>query len=989
MSETGSEPIETPSETGVEIDILQWLDEMGWETYGKDGGYGATVLDQQYDRDLSEVVYWNILKEQLIALNEKMDEREADRFLNSLQRDLKAENLVAANEKFTRLLRKGKKHTYDDGETEYVTLVDFEDLDANRWTAANQFRVHREKAIRPDVVCFVNGIPLVVWELKSATQGNTYQDAITDLVSYQDDVPRLFVPVLFNVASDDLEFRYGAVNAPAEHYYPWRDDDADLDNDLMEAVVALFQKRVLADLLDRYVFYEEAAGGDLKIVPRYMQYYVTEAILDRVEDPDKDSGLVWHTQGSGKSYTMVFAAWNLLERSFLDNPQVLLVVDTDKLRTQMENTLSNIEFPRFEVAESMDHLQELLEEGSSKLVLTTIQMFEDVDAEVQTNDETVVFVDEAHRYMEKDLGISLQAAIPDAQHFGFTGTPVREEERDTFDNYSPKGEETLHQYSIKDGIDDGVVLPVHFDVRQQEWEIDESALDEEFERSFADLNVEKKSEIIRKHVTRSELAELRPRVENVVLDIVDHYEEKVEPNSWKAMVVTPTRRAAALYGEELQKLRDPEDIEVLVTSQGDDEKLIQKFHTTKEQRESIVQRFRNPDEYEDDPKILVVCDMLLTGFDAPLLKTMYLDRNLKNHNLLQAIARTNRPADGKVNGEIVDYAGVFASGNIEDALEYDAETRNHAAKDVDELLDDFEELLAETMDIFEDVAKVDSQEAVNNAVALANEHRATFEDNYARLQDMYESIAPDKRLETRGLRGPYQWLNRIHLAYRRSQRDPDPEEDVREKTLEIIEENVDVGEIKNNTPIYKISEEHLEKAQDLEPKAKATEIAHATQDHLQGRRTTNPRYQRISQRVEQLVNDWRSGDLEAPEVAEGLEEAEKEALAVGEQREELEMSESEYAVYSALTDSYDVEEAEAAAIAADILDGLEEIDTGFDGWHMSDRVRKEIRQTVIRTLVGEHDRKDLYDKEGLVREIVEYLIRNEQAESDESAPTGG
>jgi len=187
-------------------------------------------------------------------------------------------------------------------------------------------------------------------------------------------------------------------------------------------------------------------------------------------------------------------------------------------------------------------------------------------------------------------------------------------------------------------------------VRQQEWEIDESALDEEFERSFANLDVEEKSEIIRKHVTRSELAELRPRVENVVLDIVDHYEEKVEPNGWKAMVVTPTRRAAALYGEELQKLRDPEDIEVLVTSQGDDEKLIQKFHTTKEQRESIVQRFKNPDEYEDDPKILVVCDMLLTGFDAPLLKTMYLDRNLKNHNLLQASPPAPiGPAEG--NGE--------------------------------------------------------------------------------------------------------------------------------------------------------------------------------------------------------------------------------------------------------------------------------------------------------------------------------------------------
>lgn len=984
MSET--EPIEELSETGIEVDALQWLDEIGWETHGKDGGYGASVLDERYNRDLSEVIYRDILKNKIVEFNEKMDESEGDRFLKSLSRDLSCKNLVAANEKFTQLLRNGKKHTYDDGETEYVTLVDFDDLDSNRWIAVNQFRVHREDFRRPDIVCFLNGIPIVVCELKSATQGNTHHDAISDLVAYQEDVPRLFVPVLFNVAADEFKLRYGGIDASPEFYNPWRpDDDNDPDNEVKAAVSSVFRKETIANLLDRYVFYEESAGGDLKIVPRYMQYYATEALLKRATDPAKESGLIWHTQGSGKSYTMIFAAWNLLERGYLENPQVLLIVDTDKLRTQMENTLSNIDFPRFEVARSMDHLQELLEEGSSKLVLTTIHMFEDVEAEVQTNEDTVVFVDEAHRYMEKDLATNLHAGLPDAQHFGFTGTPVREEERNTFENYSPgegkfQDKEYLHRYSIEDGINDGVVLPVHFDVRPQKWEIDQEGLDEEFERSFSDLGVDQKSEIIEKHVTRSELAELRTRVEEVAFDIVDHYEAKVEPNSWKAMVVTPTRRSAALYGEELQKLRDPEDIEVLVTSQGDDEKPIQKFHTTNEEREVIVQRFKNPEEHENDPEILIVCDMLLTGFDAPILKTMYLDRNLKNHNLLQAIARTNRPANGKVNGEIVDYASVFE--NLDDALDYDATTRDNAARDVAKLLTKFEDIIDETMAIFEEVDKVDSQEEVNRAVALANENQATFEDNFSRLEDLYESIAPDKRLKTRGLTEEYGWINKIHLAYRRSKRDEEPEKDAREKTRQIIDRYVDIEEIRDDIPVYKLSEEHLDAVQNLEPKAKATEIAHAVKDHLQGRSTTNPRYQRISQRVTRLVDDWRSGKIESSEVAERLEAVERETLSVNDEHDKLDMTETEYAVYSALLDDHDVDREEANEIAADVVRGFEKIDTDFRGWHMSDKKQSEISRMLIRTLVVDHDRKDLYER-NLDEEILEYLIQNEVADVDE------
>jgi type I restriction enzyme R subunit len=820
----------------------------------------------------------------------------------------------------------------------------------------------------------------VTGELKSLAQSNNYKNAISDLKEYEEDAPRLFVPGLLNFAADTLEFRYGGVGAPPEFYEPWRDapEQYQHDNPQRQAVQALLNPDTLLDILHNYVFYEEQAGGDAKIIPRYPQYYASEEITGRISEGEHDSGLIWHTQGSGKSYTMLYAARNLMRGDALHNPQVVVVVDTDKLRSQMSNTLSNVGFTGYEVAESMEHLQELLESGTGSLVLTTIQMFADVDEDVQGNDETVVMSDEAHRFLEKDLGTKLEAALPDAYHFGFTGTPVRERERDTFDNFCPEledgeREEYLHRYSIKDGIQDDLILPVHFDVRTMDWDIDEDALDEEFESSFSDLPIDRKQEIISEYVTQTEISELRSRVESVVEDIDGHYAENVEPNGWKGMVVTPSRRAAALYGEELQKYRDPEEIEVLITADGDDENLLQQFHTTKEERETVVQEFKD----DENPKLLVVCDMLLTGFDAPVLKAMYLDRNLKNHNLLQAIARTNRPAEGKENGLIVDYAGVF--DEIDDALDYKDEVQESAAQDASDLIEKLEDALGDLWELFEDVPKVDSQEALADAVAVANENVRDFEQGFEQVQDLYETVSPDGRIAKRGLLERYKWLSRVHVAYRRSKRDEEPEDDLREKTKEMIDEHVDVEEIRDDYPVYEISEEHLEEVADLEPKAQATEVAHATQDHLQPRRDKNPRYKRLSERVNDIVGSWRSGDMTDPEAVEKLRKVERETIEVEEEIQENEMSPAEHALYTLLDEEYDDhvgDEQEVRELAQDIVDRFEsDVRTDYDGWETNEDTQKDAKKAVMFVVVRDYENKGLYE-DGFVEEAREYLIEN-------------
>ena len=1005
-----------PDESGVQEDMLRWLDGLGYDTYGlaEDEHEGAAVLDEKYGRDPTEVIYYEILREWLVESgvgdNDQITEDNVDDFLTSLRRDLShdSSNLVEANEKFHRLLVRGKRFavTSEEGkETKriFVRLVDLRDIENNRFVAADEFRVKRGgNSIRPDVNLFVNGIPLVTMELKSLAQENDYYDAISDLRDYEEDVSRLFVPNLWNVAADSMAYRYGAVGATSSFYMPWEADEDETSpeyrvdeedaNPLKEPVLAMCNHETLLDVLRNFVFYEHRTGGTTKIIPRYMQYYAANRIIDRVQDGRTNEamrrGLIWHTQGSGKSFTMLYAARMLLERGILDHPKVVLVVDTKDLEDQMAQTLNNLgNFEQFTRAKSIDHLERRLQIDQSELIVTTIQKFEDVESNLQRDQPTVVMSDEAHRFMEKDLGNKLAAALPDAYHFGFTGTPVRESERDTFSNYRPEGkpdELYLHYYSIGDGIDDGLILPVHFTLRHDmEWEIDAEAVDLDFDREFADLSLDEKQEVIEKYLTTTEISELRPRVEEVVWagdqkGIIDHFEKTVRPNNWKGMVVTPSRKAAAIYGEELRKYYDPEEVAVLYTSTGDDPETVRQFHTTPEERDTIVENFKDSNK---DPKLLVVVDMLLTGFDAPVLKTMYLDRNLKNHNLLQAIARTNRPADGKHNGEIVDYQGVFA--NLDDALDYGAEVRDEIDRSREQLLDDIEEVIRDLLSLFDEIPQDNRQETLNKCLARLSkpQPKRDFKQGYREVQDLYETLSPDRELIDRGIQDDYKWLTSVYVAFRRNNnREENPEDTLREKTKEIIADNVEIGDIKSIYPVYKLGKKHLQQVDQMtEPAAKANAIEHATREHLQPRVDRNPKYKSLSEKLEDIVDRWQRSDLTDPEAVEKLERVERSVITFEEDLDRHGLGEAAHAIHSELTENYTNQvddDDEAERIATDLLEQFNaEIDR-FEGWEANSQTRKEIRRLVIRRLAKEHGKITLAKDDQFLEQIIEYLIEN-------------
>jgi len=442
-----------------------------------------------------------------------------------------------------------------------------------------------------------------------------------------------------------------------------------------------------------------------------------------------------------------------------------------------------------------------------------------------------------------------------------------------------------------------------------------------------------------------------------------------------------------MYGERLIERRGEDEVEVLYTATNDDPDLIQQFHTDPDERDGIVKQFKKTDEEADEttPKLLVVHNMLLTGFDAPILKTMYLDRNLKNHNLMQAIARTNRPAGGKENGEIVDFQGVFE--NIDDALDYDAETKAYAARDKDELYNDLVDQLETVMDIFEGIPKDDTQEAAYEAVERVSTHpeRRQFKQGFRRLQNLYEAVAPDGRLVSEGIDRDYKWLSRVHVAFKRTTSgEEDPDEDMREKTREILNENVDIPEIKDDFPTYKLGEEYLEDVEGLDnPGVKASQIAHATREHLHPRENQNPRYKRLSERVTDIVERWQGDDISDPEAVEALKSVEDEILEVEEEADEQGMDDAAFAIYTHLTEetsdaveSEDQAEAIADAIISEFRD---RVDRGYAGWQTNQQTINEIEHILLDVLVVEYDLGHLIQGDDeFVDAMRNYLIQNHE-----------
>lgn len=975
------------TEDGVEANILDYLEDVGWDVYGdprSKGEWGGSQLDKKYGRSRDEAVYWNLLKEKIIELNKEVEEDDAQEIVDNLKRNMGAESLLDANEEFYERIRKGVSHTVVDSEgnrtDKYVDLIHFPKdernvdklMEKNDFTAINQFQFERKESVRMDITLLVNGIPLVQFELKNVGPDSTIQKAKNEMDEYQKNAQRMFVPNLFNVVSDGMRFRYAATNAPQKFYFPWRSEGFEEgQSEVKDAITDLFQPGKLLDILKYYVFFSEEG----KIVPRYMQFQASNRMIKRLRKGEPRKGLIWHTQGSGKSFTMMFAAHKAKKSPKVKDRQQILVVDRKKLEGQMSDDLHDIGFPIFDVADTINDLETILEEDKNQLVLTTIQKFENVDSDIDAdpNSESVVYVDEAHRFTEGKLGSKLLNALPDAFYFGFTGTPVVEngkEGRNTFKEFSPEGEDYLHRYSIEEGQRDGVITEVTFTTENIEWdEIPEDILDHEFEGEFGDLQLQKQQKILREYVNESELAELRPRMEKVVKKILKHFEEKVEPINLKGMVVTPSRRAAAIYSDELRKYRDEDEVEAIISGDGKDEDFMQKYVRSEEEEKNIIESFK---EERTNPKILVVCDKLLTGFDAPILKTLYLDKSLANHSLLQAIARTNRPRIGKKNGEIVDFAGVF--DDPEEALQYEEfEVIQDGLKETTELADEFLDLLDQLLDLF-DIKFRNDPETIREAVALLrkNDRKASrFLEMFSEAEDIYESVQPHPKLGEDKVLTKWKIANQIYYEFKEMEKGQRPQQerisgDVREKTREILEEHLDVEAIETEEEdvYYEIGNPEVKHIEDENPEYSAAAEGAVLEENTEIRANKNPAFESLSERVKEVIKDWKNDEISSEEAVQKYDEVKNQIEDIESEKEQKDMNEVTFALYKLLSDVYDenFSEDEAQEIAESINERMESLD-----FNSIERVlRKDVRKEVIREL---SDR----DKIGIIKQDEDFL----------------
>jgi len=678
------------AESHVEEHALAWLRELGFTTlFGPDIAPGEPGAEREHWHDV-------ILKPRLAAAIARFNpDIPADAQEAALKKILHPDSpsLVNNNRTFHRMLVDGVEVEYHrpDGtiKGDQVRLADFDHPEKNDWLAVNQFTVienHHNR--RPDILLFLNGLPIVILELKNPTDEKaTIETAYRQIQTYKQQIPALFAHNEMIVISDGLEARIGTLTSIRERFMPWRTIEGEelAPPTLLRLEVLIrgaFDKRRLLDLIRNYIVFEiDDEGGIAKKMAGYHQYHaVKKAVESTVHasrpSGDRRGGVVWHTQGSGKSLTMVFFTGEIVLNPAMENPTIVVITDRNDLDDQLFGTFSRChEILRQKPVQATDreHLKKLLAVGSGGIVFTTIQKFFPEKKggkypELSGRKNIIVITDEAHRSQYDFIdGFArhIRDALPGATFIGFTGTPIEKEDKNTrhvFGDY-------ISIYDIQRAVEDKATVPIYYESRLAKIYLDEKErpkIDPQFEEITEGEEIEKKEDLKSKWAALEAVIGTEKRVSLIAQDIVDHYETRQEAIEGKAMIVCMSRRICVDLYKELIRLRpawhaDEDDkglLKVIMTGSATDELEWQQHIRNKPRREALAKRFQKTKQDDDPMKIAIVRDMWLTGFDVPPLHTMYIDKPMQGHTLMQAIARVNRVFKDKPGGLVVDYIGL-------------------------------------------------------------------------------------------------------------------------------------------------------------------------------------------------------------------------------------------------------------------------------------------------------------------------------------------
>lgn len=960
-----------------------------------------------------EAVLTSRLADALRRLNPWLSEANVAQAVRRITQ-VSAASLLEANQTVYTALTYGvtlEQDGRDGRESHTVRFLDFDEPKHNEWIVTRQYRVSgTKKDIIPDVVVFVNGLPLVVIECKSPTLGDSWKaDAVKQLRRYQEADDRwkqqgarkLFETAQILIGTSGERAVYGTLGTAARYYLEWKEPYPLSQTELAKKIgreptaqdillYGLLEPCNLLDIVRNFVVFEVEGGRMVRKLARYKQFMAVNRAMRRIRTAQKSTsrgGIVWHTPGSGKSLTMLWLALKLRRDQTQRQPTIVVVTDRTKLDSQIAAVFASCGFPNPERAASVRDLRRTLEHPTGKTVMTTIQKFQELggpETGTALSDAANIFVmvDEAHRSQYRALAANMRQSLPKACFLGFTGTPIDKKDRSTprtFGSY-------IDTYTIEQSVQDGATVPIYYESRLPELQVVGQTVDQLFDHTFADWSDEERAAIKQRYANERAIASAPRRIEAICLDLIEHFGKFIAPNRFKAQVVTTSRHAAVTYKETLDRLNGPESA-IIMSADNNDEGRLARWHLTKQQQDVCIERFKN----RDDPfSILIVCDMLLTGFDAPAEQVMYLDAPLKEHGLLQAIFRVNRPCgDDKTYGLVVDYWGV--STRLQTALDIFTTTDvNAALAPREDELPRLESRHAAAMRIFQ---KVEDRGDLDACVRFLEPEdlRAEFDLAFRRFSQSMDALLPDPRALP--YRGDLGWLGKIRGAARA--RYWDDRLDLTgcgEKVRQLIDSVVVADGVEILVKEVQIfSAEFDEKIDALKTDgAKASEMEHAIRHEISVRVDENPDYyQSLRERLEQIIKERREERIDAAEQLALLSSLREDLKGEAVQAQEIGLNPRAFAIYGLLQRRqppgrageeravYDIgtPTSDPASSTSANLDLAVQLDGAIVPFtRVVDWQQKEDEQRLMRRAIKQCFRRSGYDDEAAIEELATEIV---------------
>jgi len=917
----------------AEQPVIEWLKEMGYDyEFGPDLAPGQILGERE---DFREVVLAGRLKRSIRRLNPDLPEAEIDDVIGNVIK-FEHPNLEIANKEVYKMLTQGVKIGIRDKSGEekgrLVKIFDFKNPQNNEFLVVNQFAIQGiEKVRRPDVIVFVNGIPLVIFELKNPTLENaTVHSAYEQLQEYKKDIPDIFKYNQILVVSDLMEAKHGTISSPWEWFLIWKGIESENENhklgeSLLEILVkGIFHKTRFLDIVENFIIFEADSEKDTskytKKMSLYHQYFgVNKAVNEtlRAAKPrgNKKIGVFWHTQGSGKSLSMVFYANKAKRLEELKSPTFVFLTDRNDLDGQFYKTFLRSGYSNAKQAEDIRDLKKRLTEAAGELIFTTIQKFDTEYEKLSDRENIIVIADEAHRSQYAKFAANVRVALPNASFMGITGTPISLRNRETRLVFG----EHISEYKINQAVIDGATVPIYYEGRLVPLHLTNQFIDEEFEDLVGEVGFEIKESYKRKWARLEQAVSAKDRLEQVAKDIVEHFNNRGLEG--KGMIVTISRKTAVLMYKIISQIPNAPEVAVVISKTEDFRGQIQGELDNKE----LEKRFKNP---ENSLKLVIVCDMWLTGFDVPPLHTMYIDKPLKNHTLMQAIARVNRIFKDKPGGLIVDYIGV--ADDLKKALSiYSSGIQKEAMIPIEEIVSKMMEKYDIVRAMFSGVeyktwknlkgAELAGvfQKAVNIIITdeksgkLDDEKKKRFAKETEILSQLFAFVMPHKEANT--IRNEVEFFQAVKRAIikrtviRTEDIGMDIESAVRELVSKAIsaEGVIDIFDMKGKTrpDISIFDEKFLEEVKNMKYKNLSIDVLRKLlHDELRARMKTNlVRYKSLLDMLEDIIEKYENNIINSTKVIEKLIELAKEIKKVEKLSEGMGLSEEEMAFYDAIS----------------------------------------------------------------------------------------